>query len=70
MYVCVCHAVTSTQVEAAIDAGATSVADVTRCCRAGGDCGSCHATIDAMIDGRADRSGPIQTSRLVRPRAA
>jgi bacterioferritin-associated ferredoxin len=70
MYVCICHAVTSGQVESAIEAGASSVADVTSVCRAGGDCGSCHATIDAMIERRCDRSGPILPSQLVRPRAA
>jgi bacterioferritin-associated ferredoxin len=70
MYVCVCHAVTSHEVETAIDAGATTVGAVTRACRAGGDCGTCHASIDAMIEARADRSAPIAASRLVRPRAA
>jgi hypothetical protein len=29
---------------------------VTRACRAGGDCGACHATIDQMIEGHCDRS--------------
>jgi bacterioferritin-associated ferredoxin len=70
MYVCVCHAVTSTQVEAAIEGGAATVSDVTRACRAGGDCGTCHATIEGMINGRCDRSGPIPAVRLVRTRAA
>ena len=70
MYVCICHAVTSAQVEAAIESGAGSVSEVTSACRAGGDCGSCHAAIDAMIDRRCDHSGPILPSQLVRPRAA
>jgi bacterioferritin-associated ferredoxin len=70
MYVCVCKAVKMGEVEAAIDAGADSVAAVTSACRAGGDCGACHATIEKMIDGKCDRSGPIPTLRLVRTRAA
>jgi bacterioferritin-associated ferredoxin len=70
MYVCVCKAVKVGEVEAAIDDGATSVADVTRACRAGGDCGACHATIDQMIQRRCDASGPIATYGLVRTRAA
>jgi bacterioferritin-associated ferredoxin len=56
MYVCVCKAVTDTEVDGAIEAGALSVAEVTRACRAGGDCGACHAMIDRMIEGRCDRA--------------
>jgi bacterioferritin-associated ferredoxin len=54
MYVCVCKAVTDAEVEGAIDAGALSVADVTRACRAGGDCGACHAMIHQMIERHCD----------------
>jgi assimilatory nitrate reductase electron transfer subunit len=71
MYVCVCKAVKVGEVEAAIEGGASSVAEVTKVCRAGGDCGACHALIDQMIDRNCDRSGPIPAIRLVRrPRAA
>jgi bacterioferritin-associated ferredoxin len=54
MYVCGCKAVTDAEVEGAIDSGALSVAEVTRACRAGGDCGACHAMIHQMIEGRCD----------------
>jgi len=54
MYVCICRAVTDRDVGKAIDGGAHTVADVTRACRAGGDCGACHAHIEDMI---ADRVG-------------
>jgi bacterioferritin-associated ferredoxin len=54
MYVCICRAVTDRDVCKAIDGGAHTVAEVTRACRAGGDCGACHAHIEDMI---ADRSG-------------
>jgi bacterioferritin-associated ferredoxin len=70
MYVCVCEAVRVGEVEAAIDQGARSVSEVTSACRAGGDCGACHALIEQMIDRNCDRSGPIPTFRLVRGRAA
>jgi bacterioferritin-associated ferredoxin len=73
MYVCVCKAVKVSEVEAAIDAGAATRAEVTSACLAGGDCGACHAMIDQMIDHRrdcCDRSGPIPALRLLRPRAA
>lgn len=50
MYVCVCLAVTETEVRAAIEAGATTREVVTQHCRAGGDCGSCHGMIHQMIE--------------------
>lgn len=54
MYVCICHAVTEHQVRDAIQAGAETVADVTRACRAGGDCGSCRQQVEEMIEDHAD----------------
>jgi len=67
MWVCVCHAVTDKEVKAAITAGATSREAVTRACRAGGDCGSCHDTIEELIESHAEVVPP---GGLVRHRAA
>lgn len=50
MYVCVCLAVTESEVRAAIEGGATTRELVTQHCRAGGDCGSCHGMIEQMIE--------------------
>ncbi len=50
MYVCVCFAVTESEIRAAIEAGATTREVVTKHCRAGGDCGSCHGMIEQMIE--------------------
>jgi len=50
MYVCVCLAVTESEVRAAIEAGATTRDVVTKHCRAGGDCGACHGMIEDMIE--------------------
>lgn len=50
MYVCVCLAVTSQEVGAAIAGGAHSREAVTRACRAGGDCGACHGMIEDMVE--------------------
>jgi len=41
--------------------------DVTRTCRAGGDCGACHQTIEEMIEDRTELMTP---SKLLRYRAA
>ena len=58
MFVCVCHAVSEAEVKATIDAGADTVAAVTRACTAGGDCGQCHEQISCMIAER-NGSGPL-----------
>ena len=52
MWVCVCRGVTAESVERAIDDGATTREEVTQACRAGGDCGACHQTIEDMIEDR------------------
>jgi bacterioferritin-associated ferredoxin len=41
--------VSSSVIEAAIVSGAATVADVTGRCRAGGRCGSCRTTIEALL---------------------
>ena len=67
MYVCVCLAVSEREVEAAIDGGAASVPEVTRTCKAGGDCGACRGHIAKMIEERQELLSP---SALIRVRAA
>jgi len=86
MYVCVCLAVTESEVDAAIAGGAVTRQAVTRVCRAGGDCGACHGMIEHKIEDHleaaaaclhateapAEQSGPqlISAEALVRVRAA
>jgi bacterioferritin-associated ferredoxin len=66
MYVCVCRAVTEEQVRATIDAGAQSVDAVTAGCCAGDDCGTCHATIEGLIEERWGEVTPSRRLRVVR----
>jgi bacterioferritin-associated ferredoxin len=47
--VCHCERVGCAAVEAAIGAGAATVTEVTERCGAGGDCGSCWSTIEALL---------------------
>jgi bacterioferritin-associated ferredoxin len=54
MYVCVCLAVSQSEVEKAIEDGATTREAVTRACGAGGDCGACHGMIATMIEDRIE----------------
>ena len=50
MYVCICAAVTDTQVRACIDAGADTVEEIGQRCEAGVECGSCLDGLDLMLD--------------------
>jgi bacterioferritin-associated ferredoxin len=62
MYLCVCHAITVSEVETAVTDGATTREAVTRKCRAGGDCGACHAEIEQVIEDHAN--GLVPAGRL------
>lgn len=57
MYVCVCLAVSDTEVTCAIEGGATTREAVTRACGAGGDCGACHSMIESMIEDHLEARG-------------
>ena len=65
MYVCVCLAVTESEVRAAIEAGATTRELVTRHCRAGGDCGACHGMIENMIEDHLEAAECPAAKKLV-----
>jgi bacterioferritin-associated ferredoxin len=68
MYVCVCLAISQSEVEEAIHTGATTVGEVTRTCKAGGDCGACHGMIEQMIDDHLESVGvPSLRSRVAAP---
>lgn len=58
--VCLCHGVSERKVRRAVDAGATTVAEVGEYCKAGTVCFGCHPTIDELIE----------TAVAVRPRPA
>jgi bacterioferritin-associated ferredoxin len=51
-------AVSQSEVQAAIEGGATTREAVTRACRAGGDCGACHGMIASMIEDHLEDGAP------------
>jgi bacterioferritin-associated ferredoxin len=55
VYACICSAVTVDEVDEAISAGADTVEAVGRHTRAGTTCGSCHDTIDDLLEARCGR---------------
>jgi len=50
VFVCSCEAVTDRTVDAAIASGATSIAEVTSRCGAGGRCGGCWPELQRLLD--------------------
>ncbi|OAI00458.1 MULTISPECIES: (2Fe-2S)-binding protein [Methylomonas] len=50
MYVCVCKAVTDSQLDAAIDSGLCSRKQLVQCFGVGGDCGKCNKDITQILD--------------------
>lgn len=56
MIVCNCKAASDRDVHTAIQRGAECLSDLKRC-GIGGDCGSCHHLLRAMIDAASDRGG-------------
>ncbi|MFZ2176828.1 MAG: (2Fe-2S)-binding protein [Rhodococcus sp. (in: high G+C Gram-positive bacteria)] len=49
MYVCSCHALTQTHIEAELAAGSRCTRDIGAACRAGTDCGGCVRSISAIV---------------------
>lgn len=63
MYVCICNAVSDRAVRAAIDDGASSIADLMVACDAGTGCGTCHVELERMLTGLACAPRPSGTER-------
>ncbi|MBK8252438.1 MAG: (2Fe-2S)-binding protein [Polyangiaceae bacterium] len=71
MYVCVCEAVTDHDIRKAVEDGASSVAEVMRCTRAGTKCGSCRNELHDVVNGSTP--GPTGCHRrleMIQPFAA
>ena len=60
MIFCHCAGVTDTRISQAIEAGATSVDDIARCCGAGQYCAPCREELAALLA----RARSIETSSL------
>jgi len=49
MYVCICKAVTDSQIRAAISQGACTRKDLAQCLKVGRDCGKCNAEVRELL---------------------
>ena len=58
MYVCICKAVTDSQIREAIDKGLSTRRQLFQCYGLGGECGKCNKQIKEILDG-GNRHGSI-----------
>ncbi|WFP51823.1 (2Fe-2S)-binding protein [Methylomonas sp. EFPC3] len=58
MYVCICKAVTDSQLDAAIARGLCSRKQLFHCFGVGGDCGKCNKDIARILTDKS--AGPLQ----------
>lgn len=59
MYVCICNAVTESQVKEAIAGGADSHHALAECLGVGTCCGSCRPTVDAVLGGKGAETATV-----------
>lgn len=56
--VCLCYGVNDRRIRREIASGATSIAEISARCSAGGNCHGCHDTLDDLIDEHLDAVCP------------
>lgn len=49
MYICICKAVSDSDLQQMVQSGARSADDIEQRCGAGGDCGSCRDDIEDLV---------------------
>ncbi len=59
MYICVCKAVTDSQILTAIENGACSRKQLTQCFGMGKDCGKCNKDVIALLEQATSQARPL-----------
>ena len=59
MYICVCKAVTDSQILTAIENGACSRKQLTQCLGMGKDCGKCNKDVIALLEQATAQTRPL-----------
>ncbi|MDD5578943.1 MAG: (2Fe-2S)-binding protein [Methylobacter sp.] len=62
MYVCVCKAVTDTQIKNAIVNGVCTRRQLFQCFGVGGDCGKCNKHVKELLNRNLQQQSIIQTA--------
>lgn len=64
MYVCICKAVSQSDIQEMIHGGARSADDIEHRCGAGGDCGSCRDEIEDLVRAALASPAPPRPQRV------
>jgi bacterioferritin-associated ferredoxin len=67
MYVCVCKAVTDTQIKRAICSGVSSRRELFKCLGVGGDCGKCNPHVKELLDNHNHQCNQSLVQNQVNP---
>ncbi|MGJ0491312.1 (2Fe-2S)-binding protein [Methylobacter sp.] len=62
MYVCVCKAVTDSQIKSAIDNGVCTRKQIFDCLGVGRNCGKCNRQIKELLDGNRRQQSIMQAA--------
>ncbi|HEX4384182.1 MAG TPA: (2Fe-2S)-binding protein [Myxococcales bacterium] len=57
MVLCICHAITERELDAAIEGGAHTLSEIAERLGAGSDCGCCQSEIEERIESRVGSCG-------------
>ena len=60
MYICICHSVTDTQIEAAIDKGSTTMKQLCSKLKVGSQCGKCCQCAKRVLTNKLIQIGEAQ----------
>jgi len=60
MYICLCHGVTDTQIESAIDDGATTMKELTSELKVGSQCGKCCQCTKKVLNNKLMQIAEVQ----------
>ncbi len=66
MYVCICKAVTDSQIKTAIEKGLCTRKQLFQCFGVGGDCGKCNKQVKELLGGHV-REIPVSAPALNHP---
>jgi bacterioferritin-associated ferredoxin len=62
MYVCVCKAVTDSQIKLAIDNGVCTRKQLFQCFGVGSDCGKCNRHVKELLDDHRQKQSIMQSA--------
>jgi bacterioferritin-associated ferredoxin len=64
MYICICKAISDSDIQQMVHSGAQSADDIEQRCGAGSDCGSCRDEIGDLVRAHLRNAAPSRPQRV------